>query len=69
VVVPAAVPDAAHLVANAWDVAEFHQRRAPRSHRILAAFDSLFDVHRQMAANLVVEVAFVRSHGSLLLPS
>ena len=65
-IVPTAVPDAPHLVAHGGHVAELHQRRATRAHRILPAIDPLLDVDRQVAADFLVEVAFVGSHAALL---
>ena len=65
-IVPAAVPDAPHLVAYGGHVTKLHQRRAPRARRILASLDPLLDVDGQMAADFFVEVTFVGSHRSLL---
>src|SRR5262249_9882804 len=61
---PAGVPDAMHGVADFADVAEFLQRGAASGGGILAALDPVLDADREMAADLVVEVAIVRSHWS-----
>ena len=63
---PAAVPDAAHLVAQPRHVAELPQRAQPRLLRMFAAIDPLLDLERQVAADFVVEVAIVGTHGSVL---
>ena len=44
---PAAVPDAAHRLADGRNVAEFPQRREARGFGILAALDALLDAERQ----------------------
>jgi hypothetical protein len=62
---PAAVPHPPHRVANRRHVAELAQRGQPGRLRILAAFDPLLDAERQMAADLVVELVLIGSHGSL----
>ena len=64
-VVPAAVPDAAHLVAHLRQVAELPQRVGARLLRRLAAIDALLDLDRQVAADFVVEFALVGTHGLL----
>jgi hypothetical protein len=61
-VVPAAVPHAPHLVAHGWHVTELDQRRAPRDFRILAAFNPLRDADRDVPADLILDLAFIRSH-------
>ena len=62
-VVPAAVPDAPHLVAHGRDVAEIVERRPARRRRILAALDAFADVDLEIGANLLVELAFIGPHG------
>ena len=66
---PAAVPHSPHGVARVRDVAELAQRRQPRGLGIFAAIDAFLDADRQMAANLLVEVAIVRAHALLLARS
>jgi hypothetical protein len=68
---PAAVPDAPHRVADGGHVAKFAQRRQTRGLGMLAALDALLDAERQVAANLVVQLVVVRSHGltRFLLPT
>ena len=63
---PAAAPDAPHRLARQRDVAELPQRGETRGVGILAAIDALLDAEREVAADLVVEVALVGAHALLL---
>ena len=61
-VVPAAVPDAPHRIADGANVTEFPQRGAARRLGILAALDSFPHTEVQVAADFLVQILLVRSH-------
>ena len=66
---PAAVPHAAHRIAGRGNIAKLAEGGESGSLRALAALDPLLRLNRQVAADLVVQIAIVGSHGPYSLPA
>jgi hypothetical protein len=63
---PPAVPHAPHRVARGRNVAKLTQRSQTSRLRILSTLNPLLHAEREVPADLFVEFAVVRPHGSLL---